>query len=229
MEAVARAAPTLLGDARPMTDEREPLDLWRRAFALTYSAELRAERKGRAGSVVDTDPERYRASPRPRCRSGARRRGRSGSWRWRRREGKALSVAPAGQGERDLRRRRRLSSPGRSTATPGREIELKPWQRRHPLLARDQPFAAAAEERGGSLAWPRERRGDRAGERADGERLAQQLVAAQVVGLAFADIAGDEQHREVAVAGRFQMADQLGAGHLGHDHVGDDEVELLRA
>ena len=42
--------------------------------------------------------------------------------------------------------------------------------------------------------------GDGAGERADGERLAQQLVAPQVVAFAFADIAGDEQHREVAGA-----------------------------
>ncbi|MEP7315566.1 MAG: hypothetical protein ABI667_02620, partial [Sphingomicrobium sp.] len=45
--AVARAAPTLLGAAGRI--EGEPiLDWWRRAFALTYSAELRAERKGRA-------------------------------------------------------------------------------------------------------------------------------------------------------------------------------------
>src|SRR3546814_15342838 len=34
--------------------------LWRRAFALTYSAELRAERRTRAASVVEADPERYR-------------------------------------------------------------------------------------------------------------------------------------------------------------------------
>jgi len=61
--AVSRAAPTLLAAAGRI--EGEPvLDWWRRAFSLTYSAELRAERKGRAGSVIDADLERYeRFSP----------------------------------------------------------------------------------------------------------------------------------------------------------------------
>ncbi|HEX8839083.1 MAG TPA: hypothetical protein VF750_01285, partial [Sphingomicrobium sp.] len=58
VDAVARAAPTLLAAAGRRTGEA-PLDWWRRAFALTYSAELRAERKGRSGSVVDKDRERY--------------------------------------------------------------------------------------------------------------------------------------------------------------------------
>ena len=52
--AIARAAPTLLGAAGPV-DGEGPLDWWRRAFALTYSAELRAERKGRNASVVDAE------------------------------------------------------------------------------------------------------------------------------------------------------------------------------
>src|SRR3546814_4228329 len=60
--AIARAAPTLLGEAVPVMGGGtvEPLMLWRRAFALTYSAELRAERRTRAASVVEADPERYR-------------------------------------------------------------------------------------------------------------------------------------------------------------------------
>ena len=44
-----------------LPDTIDALDLWRQAFALTYGAELRAERKGRASSVVDADPDRYRA------------------------------------------------------------------------------------------------------------------------------------------------------------------------
>jgi hypothetical protein len=56
--AVARAAPTLLGAAGRRVGEA-PLDWWRRAFSLTYSAELRAERHARRLSVVDADPERY--------------------------------------------------------------------------------------------------------------------------------------------------------------------------
>ena len=45
----------------------EPLELWRRAFALTYSAELRAERKGRAAVGRRCGP---RALPAV-CRCGA--------------------------------------------------------------------------------------------------------------------------------------------------------------
>ena len=61
--AVSRAAPTLLAAAGKVQGE-PVLDWWRRAFSLTYSAELRAERKGRAGSVIDADLQRYeRFSP----------------------------------------------------------------------------------------------------------------------------------------------------------------------
>ena len=56
--AVSRAAPTLLA-AAGVRSKGKPLDNWRRAFALTYSAELRAERKGKEASVVDQDRERY--------------------------------------------------------------------------------------------------------------------------------------------------------------------------
>ena len=53
-----------------LPDTIDRLDLWRAAFALTYGAELRAERKQRAGSVVDADPARYAAF----TAAGARRR-----------------------------------------------------------------------------------------------------------------------------------------------------------
>lgn len=130
--AVARAAPTLLGAAIPNASRlSDDLELWRQAFALTYSAELRAERKGRGGSVVDVDPDRYRrftalalaaATPSP------------GGWTRRRIEGKALSVI-------------RLA---KATATyaggvdyivwkinrhAGTDIAVKPWQRKFPLAA----------------------------------------------------------------------------------------------
>src|SRR3546814_16584703 len=36
-----------------------PLDLWSIAFGLTYNAELRAERRLRAGSIVEHEPDRY--------------------------------------------------------------------------------------------------------------------------------------------------------------------------
>jgi hypothetical protein len=61
VDAVARAAPTLLGFALPMTEgaKGDKLAVWRRGFELTYDSELRAERKSKSGSIVDTDPGRY--------------------------------------------------------------------------------------------------------------------------------------------------------------------------
>ena len=58
--AIARAPETLLA-LTPAGDDPDPLDRWRRGFTLTYGAELRAERGGRPGSIVDFDPARYRA------------------------------------------------------------------------------------------------------------------------------------------------------------------------
>ena len=89
--AVARAAPTLLAAAGSI-DEEEPLDWWRRAFALTYSAELRAERKGRAGSVVDSDRERYERFSLPAMAAIPTGAAEGGRWARRRLEGKLLSV-----------------------------------------------------------------------------------------------------------------------------------------
>lgn len=130
--AVALAAPTLLATAGRQ-DGEAPLDWWRRAFALTYSAELRAERQGRAQSVVDADPARYEAFSAPAAAAiapGAR----SGGWARRRIEGKLLSVV-------------RLAKAAFTFAGgidylawkinrhAGTQIAITPWQRRHPLLA----------------------------------------------------------------------------------------------
>ena len=54
-QAVARSATTLLGMAPPAADM---LDRWRQGFALTYGAELRAERGDRPGAIVDWDAAR---------------------------------------------------------------------------------------------------------------------------------------------------------------------------
>jgi hypothetical protein len=142
--AVARAAPTLLGEASPLFAGADPLDLWRLAFTLTYSAELRSERQGRSHSVVDSDPERYRrfsgpavaeagidlASPVPE----AERRRAERLWAKRRRAGKLWTLA-------------RLAKASATYAGgadylvwkinrhAGTQIALKPWQRRWPLLA----------------------------------------------------------------------------------------------
>ena len=135
IDAVSRAAPTLLAAALPAwPSHADPLDLWRRAFALTYSAELRAERKARATSVVDLDPERYMRFTGPALAAAAQLGRINISWSRRRLEGKALSVV-------------RLAKASATFAGgvdyiawkinrhAGSQIEIKPWQRRWPLLA----------------------------------------------------------------------------------------------
>ena len=132
IEAVSRAAPTLLAAAGGI-DGEEILDRWRRAFALTYSAELRAERKGRASSVVDLDPERYRRFGGPAVRHAEQLKVGS-SWARRRVEGKLLSAARLAKASATF-----AGGPDyiawKINRHAGTNIELKPWQRRWPLLA----------------------------------------------------------------------------------------------
>jgi hypothetical protein len=130
--AVARAAPTLLAAAGSI-DGEAPLDWWRRAFALTYSVELRAERTGRAQSVVDADSDRYQRFSIPAIAAiptGVR----GGGWARRRVEGKALSIARLAKAS--------LTYAGgidylawKINRHAGTKIEIKPWQRRWPLVA----------------------------------------------------------------------------------------------
>lgn len=150
IRAVAKAAPALLAAARPMLADEVSIDqLWEEAFRLTYGAELRAERKGRASSVVAADPERYRRFTAPalaaagldatidgdrlRFTCPADARAGAAAWRRRRREGKALTLA-------------RLAKASTTYAGgidylawkinrhAGAAIEIKPWQRRWPIL-----------------------------------------------------------------------------------------------
>ena len=132
IDAVARAAPTLLAAAGPKTGEAT-LDLWRRAFALTYSAELRAERKGRAASVVDLEPERYETFGGP-ALEAAKPLHPIGSWTGRRIEGKVLSVLRLAKASFTFAGGADYIA-WKINRHAGTQIELKPWQRRHPLLA----------------------------------------------------------------------------------------------
>jgi hypothetical protein len=153
IDAVAMAAPTLLDAARPcLPDSIDPLDLWRQAFALTYAAELRAERSGRAGSVVDADPGRYRAFTEPALRAA----GLAAHWvNDRLVFDRPMSTAERAQGSRCWARRRRegkaltLLRLAKASATyaggidylawkisrhSGQPVEIKPWQRKWPIL-----------------------------------------------------------------------------------------------
>jgi len=151
--AVTGAAPALLAAARPMLNDTLTIEeLWQQAFALTYAAELRAERKSRAGSVIDADPDRYRRfTPAVLSAAGldasisrgkvsfreplssAERRAGARAWARRRREGKLLTLA-------------RLAKASATYAGgidylawkinrhAGTKIAIRPWQRRWPIL-----------------------------------------------------------------------------------------------
>ena len=130
--AVSRAAPALLAAAGPV-DGEPPLDWWRRAFSLTYSVELRAERTSRAQSVVDADADRYRRFAGPAI-AAIGPDAASGGWARRRLEGKLLSVARLAKAS--------LTYAGgidylawKINRHAGTKIEIMPWQRRWPLVA----------------------------------------------------------------------------------------------
>jgi hypothetical protein len=151
--AISGAAPTLLNAALAFTErEVNVLDLWQSGFRMTYDAELRAERNDRPASVVEFDPGRYERFgqaalrhtpiandlrgekvhilPDPQGRILQERH----RWRALRRNGKLLTVA-------------RLSKAAFTYAGgidylawkinrhAGTQIEIKPWQRKWPLLA----------------------------------------------------------------------------------------------
>jgi len=130
--AVSRAAPSLLAAAGRIEGEA-PLDWWRRAFALTYSAELRAERMGRAVSVVDADPARYERFSGPAI-AAIPKSSRQSGWLRRRLEGKLLSVARLAKASATFAGGADYIA-WKINRHAGTNIVLKPWQRRWPLLA----------------------------------------------------------------------------------------------
>lgn len=134
VDAVARAAPTLLGYALPMTADGDPVAVWREGFARTYASELRAERGARPAALVEADPDRYRRFAAA-ALSLARPPGDAArAWARFRRRGKRLSLLRLAKasftfaGGVDYL----AWKIGRHSGTA---LSLKPWQRRWPLLA----------------------------------------------------------------------------------------------
>jgi hypothetical protein len=143
IDAVARAAPALLNLTQPtMTDEEaaDPLAIWKKAFAYTYGAELRAERESRPGAIVDADPIRYqiiaRAAGFPLELGTTESERRTADRAWRRfqrrtRRAQMLRLAKASAtfaGGVDY-------IAWKINRHAGTQIVIKPWQRRWPLLA----------------------------------------------------------------------------------------------
>jgi len=137
IDSVAQAAPTLLGWTLPLAVDRSPDVLWKRAFELTFAAELRAERLGRSSAIVDADPTRYRrvgaaavkaVAPQSDNRAAAER-----WWRRKQRKGKLYSVPRLAKAS--------LTFSGgaeyiawKINRHAGTKIELTDWQQRHPLI-----------------------------------------------------------------------------------------------
>ncbi|HEV7341539.1 MAG TPA: hypothetical protein VGN68_07890 [Sphingopyxis sp.] len=126
-----------------------PVDIWRAGFNHTYQAELRAERTGRSVSIVDADLDRYERFALATLAEIAARRGVGPDgevpnamhpdtarrrWGQLRRRGKALSIARLAKAS--------LTYAGgidylawKINRHAGTKIEIKPWQRRWPLVA----------------------------------------------------------------------------------------------
>lgn len=139
-EALARAVLTLVEAARPMiAGTPTPMGLWEQAFALTYRTELRAEPPGRAAELVGSYADRHErlgrlllaGLPSPSAEDLARAARR---WRHRRRAGKLWSVARlvkaafTFQGGADY-------LAWKIERHSGVKVEVRPWHRRHPVLA----------------------------------------------------------------------------------------------
>lgn len=132
--ALARAVATAADNGTALAgDDADPGRLWTVLFENTYRTELRSEHLDRAGQIVDADRDFYEAAVRPHT-PGSGAGIRPGNWGLRRIEGKLLSVARlmkaafTFQGGTDY-------LAWKIARHSGVAIEVKPWQRRHPILA----------------------------------------------------------------------------------------------
>ncbi|HEX6073075.1 MAG TPA: hypothetical protein VFY95_08710 [Sphingomicrobium sp.] len=139
-DAVARAVTTLLTWALPHFGGGDVLNLWKTAFAKTFESELRAERGGRSSALVDADPERYRRvgdaalallGEDPAIMGPNRA---SRWWRGKQIKGKAYSVVRLAKASATFDGGADYIA-WKINRHAGTKIELKPWQRRWPLLA----------------------------------------------------------------------------------------------
>ena len=136
IKTVSKAARTLLSwTASVAPDNISGLDLWKRAFEMTFGAELRAERAGRSAAIVEADAQRYERF------AGAIGMlvdpwGKNGPRWWRRKQahGKRYSVARLAKASFTFAGGADYIA-WKINRHAGTDIELKPWQKRHPLLA----------------------------------------------------------------------------------------------
>jgi hypothetical protein len=133
---VANAPAVLAEITRPVLSEEkmsDPLNLWRQVFELTYGTELRAERKERPGNIVERDAGFYRklskALPALETSSGGER-----TWKRFRRRGKRAQIMRLAKASFTFAGGADYIA-WKINRHAGTDIQLKPWQRRWPLLA----------------------------------------------------------------------------------------------
>jgi hypothetical protein len=140
IDTVAQAAPSLLTWAMPLIGcSGDLLDVWREAFANTFAAEIRAEDANRAAALVDAGPERYRIFGDAAFHHVAERRDASAEemrrwWRRKQLKGKLYSVARLAKASFTFAGGADYIA-WKINRHAGADITLKPWQRRHPLIA----------------------------------------------------------------------------------------------
>jgi hypothetical protein len=152
VRSVSQAVGTAVRSAAPVRPSPFTADeLWSHLFQMTYGAELRSENAAtKGGEIFREYAERYRALTGPALRAGGfetqeedgvfrvavpapQLRAEERRWRWRRVQGKTLSVLRLLKGAFTFSggldylawKIRRHS---------GVEIEIAPWQRRHPVI-----------------------------------------------------------------------------------------------
>ena len=137
VQIVNQAAPALLGWTRPLAPDASIEELWRLAFRQTFNAELRAERLSRPDALVEADPERYERFGAEALKEAKTSMTRDEAKRWWRRmqsHGKRYSIARLAKASATFAGGADYIA-WKINRHTGAGIELKPWQRRHPLLA----------------------------------------------------------------------------------------------
>jgi hypothetical protein len=126
--ACAQASRTLFAHGRGLGGDG--IDAFARAFAQTYDSELRSERAGRSAGIIAGNPSFYQETARRMAEVAPAK----ASWTWRKAAGKVLSALRlikaaftfAGGADYIAWKIERHS---------GQPVRLKPWQRRHPVIA----------------------------------------------------------------------------------------------
>jgi hypothetical protein len=137
VDSISRCAPSLLAFTAPLAPAESALELWKRAFALTFAAELRAERSDRSALIVEADPNRYERFGKAALASMkdvTDRRVALAWWKRMQRKGKLLSVLRLAKASFTFAGGADYIA-WKVNRHAGTSIELKPWQRRWPLLA----------------------------------------------------------------------------------------------